>query len=324
MLVNKLLKQNILLYVFLLSVNIITSTISETLTFRFIEEAVLILLPILSVFVLTGIKGLNLNATITTIFYAYVLAFLLYNFESLINIPKLLSSFVKALTFSNFETESWMAFPFGIFSLYFLIEKKYSKGFFSLCLFLLSFKRISMAAFIISMAVYLFYFLFLKIKFKRNRIVAYFLILNIALLTVLYFFIDGDFTKIIYKNTGISVNQFSQGRFQIYNDIINHFSAKIWTGSSLGYTNIYLSTKYVDISFLHSDILKLIIEFGIFSFLIWLVFFMYINISNYKSVPIVLFINILFLSDNVFIYFDTLFLFYLVLTKFDQDAKQQN
>jgi hypothetical protein len=217
-----------------------------------------------------------------------------------------------------------MAFPFGIFSLYFLIEKRYSKGFFSLGLFILSFKRISMVAFILSMAVYFFYFVVLKRNFKRNKIVAYFLTFNILLLTVLYFFINGDFTKLIYKNTGISVNQFSQGRFQIYNDIINHFSDKIWTGSSLGYTNIYLSNKYVDISFLHSDILKLIIEFGIFSFLIWMVYFMYTNISNYKSVPIVLFINVLFLSDNVFIYFDTLFIFYLVLIKFDQDAKQQN
>jgi hypothetical protein len=152
----------------------------------------------------------------------------------------------------------------------------------------------------------------------------WFLALNIILLTILYAFINGDFTKLIYKNTGISVNQFSQGRFQIYNDIINHFSDKIWTGSSLGYTNIYLSTKYVEISFLHSDILKLIIEFGVISFLIWLIYFMYINISNYKSVPIVLFINILFLTDNVFIYFDTLFIFYLVLSKFDQDARRQN
>ena len=322
--VNKLLKQNILLYVFLLTVNLITSITSGTLTFRFIEEAILILLPILSVFVLTGIKGVNLNSTISIIFYAYVLAFSLYNFESLINISKLLSSFIKALTYSSFDTESWMAFPFGIFSLYFLIEKRYSKGFFSLGLFILSFKRISMVAFILSMAVYFFYFVVLKRNFKRNKIVAYFLTFNILLLTVLYFFINGDFTKLIYKNTGISVNQFSQGRFQIYNDIINHFSDKIWTGSSLGYTNIYLSNKYVDISFLHSDILKLIIEFGIFSFLIWMVYFMYTNISNYKSVPIVLFINVLFLSDNVFIYFDTLFIFYLVLIKFDQDAKQQN
>jgi hypothetical protein len=48
---------------------------------------------------------------------------------------------------------------------------------------------------------------------------------------------------------------------------------------------------------------------------------MYINLTTLKSVAIVLYINILFLSDNVFIYFDTLFIFYLVLAKFDRDER---
>jgi len=320
--VSKLLLRNILLYIGLLAFNLIISTVSGKLSFRFIEESLLIMLPLLSVFIFVGFKNLNVGSAITTIFYSYVLAFFIFNFKFLINIPKLLSSFITALRLSYFPTESWMAFPFGVFTLYFLIEKNYKNSMIAGFFFLLSFKRISMFAFIIAISIYLLS-KFLNNRFNRNKVVGYFIVLNAVLLTTLYFFINGFFTRVIYKLTGISINHFSQGRFQIYNDVINHFSDRIWLGASLGFTHLYLDNKYEDISYLHSDILKIIIELGIVSFLIWLLYFMYINLSNKKAVPIVLFINILFLSDNVFIYFDTLFVFYLVLVKFDKDEQIQ-
>jgi hypothetical protein len=319
MVVNTLLYKNLRLYFFLIVVNFLIALLLGNLTIRFVEESMLIFLPIFSAVLLLGFRKLNLNECITTFFYSYVAAFCIFYFADLVNVPKLLSSFINALRYSTFPTESWMAFPFGIFSIYYIVEKKNKLALFALVFFLLSFKRISMVGFIVSIGVYLLSYRYLNYNFNRKKITSYFLSLNLFFLGVLYLFINGFFTRIIYKQTGISINWFTQGRFQIYNDVINHFSDKTWLGSSLGSTHLFILQKYKDIAFLHSDILKIIIEFGFISFTIWLGYFMYINLGTKKSVPIILYINILFLSDNVFIYFDTLFILYLVLVKFKND-----
>lgn len=316
--INNMLLENLLLYGFLIAVNLVSSVITGNFNLRFVSESALILLPILCAFFIFSINKFNIIKLIDYIFYSYFLSFVIYNFKFLINVPKLLSSFITALKFSIFPTESWLAFPFGIFTIYYFLEKKHYKFFFALTLFLLSFKRISMLALGMSLGIYFFY---KNRKFVKAKFVKSFIFINLILLIVLYFFIEGAFTKFIERQTGISINWFSQGRFQIYNDVINHFSDKIWLGTSLGFTHLYLSLKYTDIAFLHSDILKLILELGILPFIIWLFYFMKINISNLKSVVLIMYINILFLSDNVFIYFDTLFIFYIVLTKFYLDDR---
>lgn len=316
--VNKILFYNLLLYTFLITLNFLTATITGNLSLRFVTESSLILVPIITVFLIFALKNINISKIIDYVFYSYLLSFVIYNFKFLINVPKLFSSFFTALKFSVFPTESWLAFPFGIFTIYYIIEKKYLTFYISLVLFLLSFKRIAMVALALSLLVYFFYE---NKKFIKAKFVRYFIAINLILLTLLYFFINGVFTKFIERETGISINWFSQGRFQIYNDVINHFSDKIWLGTSLGFTHLYLSTKYTDIAFLHSDILKIILELGILPFIIWLFSFMKININSLKSVALIMYINILFLSDNVFIYFDTLFIFYIILIKFDIDER---
>lgn len=321
--INPLLKNNISLYVFLITINLMTSLVTSSFSARFVEEVFFIFLPLLSAFLLVGFKKIEIDSLIRHLFWSYVLAFVIFNFQELIFLPRLILNFVSALKLSYFPTESWMAFPFGMFTLYFLVERKYKMFFIAIFFFLMSFKRISMVGLLISVGVYFFYFGYLKKDFNKFKLVGYFLIFNTLLTTILYFFINGYFTKLIYNKTGITINHFSQGRFQIYNDVINHFSDKIWTGSSLGFTHVFLSRKYVDISLLHSDILKIIIELGLISFFIWIFYFLVINLNNQKSVLIVLFINVLFLSDNVFIYYDTLFVFYLILVKFYKDALPQ-
>ncbi|PHK24661.1 hypothetical protein VF13_42800, partial [Nostoc linckia z16] len=282
----------------------------------------LILLPLLTAMGFGALKKVRLSIIIDRIFLVYITAFVVYNFKSLINLPRLIMRFVDALTLSQFETESWMAFPMGLFSLYYIMEKKHGRALLAIACFLLCFKRIAMVGFATSLIAYIVVFILLKKDFRKAVIVRAFVILNAALIICLFLFIDGFFTKLIYRETGITINHFSQGRFAIYNDAITHFQERIFTGSSLGMTHDFLKYKYTDIEFLHSDILKLILELGIFPFLLWLVGFMYINIFTKKAVCIVLFINILFLSDNVFIYFDTLFLFYIILLKLNQDGEE--
>jgi hypothetical protein len=318
--VRKLLFHNFLLYTILVAINFVTSIISGHLSFRFFEEVLLLLLPIITALAIVGYRNIDISKMINIFFVFYILSFIIYQFEHLINLPKLLSSFIDALKYSIFPTESWLAFPLGVFTLYYVLEKDYKRFFIALFFFLLAFKRIAIASFILSYGCYAFFFLFLNVKFVKRKIISFFITLNVGLIAVLYFFINGFFTRLIEKKTGISVNWFSQGRFQIYNDVINHFLDKIWFGSSLGFTHLYLDRKYSDIAFLHSDILKILLELGIASFIIWFVYFLYININNSKSAIMFLFINILLLTDNVFIYFDTLFIVYLIFQKYENEA----
>lgn len=317
--VNKLILKNLTLYIGLIAVNFIFSLFFNLISIRFFEEAILILLPICTAFIVSGIKVLNKAILIRYLFYTYASSFVLFFSNEFLNISKLVSNIIIALKFSIFPTESWHAFLFGLFALYFIIEKNKIHALIAIVLFIFAFKRISFVAFIIALIVFVGFYGIKRINFSKTKTVFYFMFLNVSLIGILFFFINGSFSRLIYKETGLNINHFSQGRFRIYNDALTHFSDRIWLGSSLGSTYNFIDNKYDNVSFLHSDILKIIIELGIISFVIWLFLFLYFNLANKKAIPIVLYMNVLFLSDNVFIYFDTLLLFYLILSKFHED-----
>lgn len=310
---DKSLLQNLLIYGIIFTVNLLVSLFNGLLSFRFFEEVILIILPVLTTLMITGYKYMDYDKLLNRLFFAYVFAFCAFFYKELINIPKLISSFGNALRLSEFPTESWMAFPFGLFFIYYLDKKDRIKTVFALIFFLLCFKRISFLAVIIGYGCYFIFYKLFKLNFNKKLIIRYLVVLNLFLIGNMYLFINGFYSYLIKQYTGISVNHFTQGRFRIYNDAINYFSEKIVFGSSLGITNIYLSEKFKDIAFLHSDLLKLILEIGIILFIFWLISFMVINLNTKKSIPIIIYINILFISDNVFIYFDTLLVLYIIL-----------
>ena len=219
-------------------------------------------------------------------------------------------------------TESWMAFPFGLFSLYYILQKRKLRSIFALLFFVLAFKRISILAVCLALLIFWFFYKYRKKEFKPNIALIWFIVLNSTLLVVIYSFIQGDFDSIIKDVTGLSPNHFTQGRLRIYTDSVNHFDENLLFGNSLGSTNIFLSENFPDIHFLHSDILKIILELGIVSYLIWLFVFFKINLVNTKAIPVLIFMNILFLSDNVFIYFDTLFIFYLMIVLYNSNSDE--
>ena len=318
---DKTLLQNFVLYGGIFLFNLLISSISGLLSFRFFQEVVLIALPVITALLITGFKNLSIAKLIDKLFIVYILAFVCFFYKELLNFPLLITSFVKALKLSTFPTESWMAFPFGMFLIYYIDQKNRIRIIISLLFFMMCFKRITFLAFFMSYGIYWFLYLFLKLEFNKRKLVIYILGLNFLLLINMYMFVNGFYSYIIKQYTGITINHLTQGRFRIYNDAIDYFSDYIVFGSSLGITNIYLSEKFKDIAFLHSDLLKLILEIGILMFIIWLVSFMIINLNTKKSIPVILYINILFISDNVFIYFDTLFLFYLILIYYNKHEK---
>ena len=105
---------------------------------------------------------------------------------------------------------------------------------------------------------------------------------------------------------GISSNSFSMGRFVIYqnvfNEIINNPQILILgAGAGAGYSNLNYFVEYdFQYSNLHSDILKISYEYGA----IFLIIFIY-KLSSFKSNDsrlFVLYLLIIFISDNIFVY----------------------
>lgn len=316
--------KNLQLFLIIIGINFIYSLFTLNLTVRFIEESALILLPVFSVIVCTSIIKKPIGLILDYLFVVYGTIFFISNIQFFFNI-NIISELIVALKTSSMPTESWMAFPFGLFTIYYLLEGKKSRAFFAVIFFILAFKRISIFALCLGLLVFWFFYRYRKKTFNSNKTLIWFIILNSILLIIIYNFIQGNFDNIITGYTGLSPNHFTQGRLRIYTDTIKHFDKNLLFGNSLGSTNVFLSEKFPDIHFLHSDILKIIIELGIVSYLIWLISFFKINLVSHKIVPILIFMNILFLSDNVFIYFDTLFIFYLIVVHYSiklDDRKQ--
>jgi hypothetical protein len=317
--IDNVLKNNVLLYTFLLLLNFIVSLFLGNIQFRFFKESLLILLPLISAVLITGIMKKDLNKFINILFWTYLISFISFHIFDFLNVVKLISSLLKALTSSELATESWLAFPLGLFSLYFLLENKKRMFLLALIFFVFAFKRISIIAFLIATFIFFLINYKLFIIYNKKKIVTLLIIINIIFITTIYLFIDGAFTRFIYRETGLTINHFTQGRFVVYKEALIQFREGLWYGNGLGSTNQFLSIRFKDIAFLHSDILKIIIEFGIILFIIWLVMFLIINLKGKKTLPLILFLNVLFLSDNVFIYFDTLFIFYIMIAKFNSE-----
>lgn len=310
---SPILTKNLNLYLVLIGFNFFISLLKFNITFRFFEEAALILIPIITVIILVSYINRPIQEIINAVFYSYAVVFVITNFHVLFSV-NFFAQFADALKTSELATESWLAFPLGLFVIYFAQNRDWRKLALASVLFLLAFKRISIAG--VLAALFLYWVINrngVKTK-KLFNVYVWFLVLNIALLLVLYNFISGNFNEIITTYTGISPNWFTQGRLSVYSETLAHFSDNFLFGSSLGSTNIFLNNTFENISFLHSDILKIIIELGFLSYIVWVLYFFKINLVNHKAIPILIYVNILFLSDNVFIYFDTLLVFYLLVT----------
>jgi hypothetical protein len=304
--------KNLLLFSGLIILNLFVSIVSYDLSFRFFEEALLILLPILSIILITTVIKKPVGVILDSLFVVYAIIFIITNISFFFNV-NIINDFILALKTSSLKTESWMAFPFGLFMIFYIIEKRKVRTIVSIILFLLAFKRISIVGALLGLAVYWFFSIRNKKASNKKNIYYWFIFLNFTLLIIIYNFIQGNFDQLITDITGISPNWFTQGRLRVYTDTINHFSSNIFFGNSLGSTNLFLSANFENISFLHSDILKIIVEMGFVSYLIWVFGFFKINLVSKKAIPLLIFMNLLFLSDNVFIYFDTLFIFYLLI-----------
>ena len=208
-------------------------------------------------------------------------------------------------------TESLRAFSFGLFAIYFLGRRRYLQFLLAVAFALLAGKRI--------VAIALFSALVAAAAGrpdtgrKKAAIVFAAASVNLVIALALLNLDQWGISNWIADMTGRSADAIMMGRghlFALVGDRVGE--VPVW-GIGLGRISDILKNESAWLTNPHSDVLKHFIEFGPALFVVW-IGVLFWQTSSRSSLALAVFLNSLFLTDNVSIYFDVMFLFYLVFS----------
>ena len=215
---------------------------------------------------------------------------------------------------SSLETESAMlSFIFPCFALYYLFNKNWSMYIMNVILTLLAGKRIAFVGMFLSSIIYVFS---LHKSTVFNKYKSY--IPWIAIFFNLFYFIssynlaNGCFDELISEYTGLSSNAFTMGRESLYADSFAHYDINSFSHFLFGIGNISTFMK----SHLHNDIMKIMIENGCILFVIY--WFLFYKNCKVKTLPYLIYLNVLFMTDNTLVYVPVLFFICFFIRKVNQ------
>lgn len=202
---------------------------------------------------------------------------------------------------SKSALESTLAFPIGLFAVYFLYKKNYLWFLFNVIVAFLAFKRIVLLGIIVCAILYLIP--------RKYRIIFLnpFLITGVIVLGVIFQIqlATGTYDDLIFETFNVSTNQLLMGRQEIWIRALDYanfdYLKYILSGLGHGVLTGFLEGSYRAKNVLmHSDFLSLTLEHG-FVFIILFSFLMHYQKSHYQR-ALALYLTILFASDNVLIY----------------------
>ncbi len=308
---------------FLLIENLIFSDLSQ----RFLPNAIFILSPLLFIsFILPYFRPEKLRSYIKLILFFNIVVFFYEEGADLLSVLTNLTILQTAIITSEIPTESNLAYLFGFLVIYFYLDKyplRYKV--IAFVFFVLCFKRIVIAAALVSCGCY---FLMRMLHFKMPRYRKITTVLGIAanLLFVKFtqLLVNGRFDALVYEKTGFSTDRFLMGRKTFYEEAYEKAGTFNWTGLGLGRMDDILFNLYGIPVNLHSEVLRTYFEFGAIIFVAWLFLLLYKNLFSLKAATILIYFNILILTDNVFIYFEVMFYFYFFILIFLHERSQQS
>ncbi len=210
-----------------------------------------------------------------------------------------MSAIINSMIFSDLETESSMlSFIFPLFSLHYLVNDRNLKLYFLNFLFtIIAGKRIALLALVLASLAFI---IFSKREKMYNRLIPYIttcaIIFNLAYLYISYLLASGGLDDLISYYTGLSSNAFTMGRENIYGNIFSYFDSSNLSSFFFGIGSV---SNYMERQ-LHNDILKIFLENGIIVFCVY--FFILYRKVEINILPFLIYINILFMTDNTLIY----------------------
>ena len=209
-------------------------------------------------------------------------------------------------------------FTFALLSLYFIIEKDKPKALLAIVFMVFSFKRIAFVGFLSSLMVY--YLLNRStVKYNRRLFTIVITSFNFIYLWGLIFLVNGYFDQFISDIFGVSSNFLFMGRVDMYSNIFSKLGQSNLFGIGIGRVSDYLS-NYVEsgigegiLTNIHSDILKYYLELGVIGFMYSLYIILHIGyLTMLLTYAFVVMLNVIFLTDNVSIYFGFMILFFII------------
>jgi len=106
------------------------------------------------------------------------------------------------------------------------------------------------------------------------------------------------------------------GRKSIYENLFSRDEGnwvKFFFGNGLGTSYVETTNFLEKEENLHSDVLKLFFDTGLLGLVIWIVFIYKLGFINKIAFLLTIYLNILYITDNVLIYYDTMIVYYLMI-----------
>lgn len=303
------------LYVGLVLYSAATVLISGSASGRFLKEAAFVIGPIVLVLALMrhgpDADGLRY---MKVLFWVTAVSFVWLHRHDLADLLPTPTSLLRAAETSSIATESGHSFVFGLLTLYFTLAGAWLYAALAVAFTLVSFKRIALVGVVGALACYLLLrLLWPKVRNRRFIIPALAVLANVAVVAVYYALARGTFDAFIQAKLGVTTNFLWQGRQRTYRLLFEHLSKAGMIGLGLGGTYDFLIRRPIGAHLAHSDVLKFFLEFGPLLFLVWVFSLYRIGMRRLKILTMTIYMNFLFLTDNVSIYFEVMALFYLIV-----------
>lgn len=305
-------------YLICILLNYSALLIDSTYFIRYLAESIFIIGPLISVWIINkfiSIDDIFLNRLFFVLVISYGLKIVL-NLESflLYGFPSSWNELAMIIFNSRFGLESSTSFTFGLFTVFYFGKKKWFYFFLALLGVILGFKRIVILALILVGIAYLIFKNFRLDHYKRGIALTFVLLNVITIYLIISLINDPEFSRLVSNTTSLSVNHITMGRQGIYSNIIDRFGhPTFFTGIGLGHTGHIISSIYSQkITNFHSDLLKFVYEFGILLFINWIYILYRYNSMSIGNLLNIIFINIIFLTDNVLIYYFFMLVCYLI------------
>ncbi|MEM0940071.1 MAG: O-antigen ligase family protein [Bacteroidota bacterium] len=228
-------------------------------------------------------------------------------FHIIVNLDKFIFQSFNIL-YSKSPFESGLSHLMGLVFVFAIVRKKSWLILPSILLLFLLSKRIAILSSIIILTTLVVVRTFPK-KIRWSITICCIFLMNLSFICVVYDIVYGDILDSLTRfYFGISLDAFAMGRLGIYSNLsaLANYKSLLF-GNGIGHVNLYLRNfpQYEGLGYNpHSDVLRLMLEFGILLFITWF-YFLYQSftaLKNYRYLFFPLYINMLMLTDNVILY----------------------
>lgn len=223
-------------------------------------------------------------------------------------------------TTSRSTFESTTSFVFGLLSVWAALSRRWGTALLALVLCVLTLKRIVVLAAVVTLLMLLPPRRWIDLLLRPLPM----LVLNALFIYLVIRYTQGDFDRLIAELTRQSANQLGMGRQALYQPAVNwllsHPAESLLHGVGPGgaYGLLQSGWAFFGKPNLHSDVLKVLVEYG---GIVWVAFIaaMYWH-ADLRVRFVMLFVNLVFLTDNSLIYGYVTFTIGLAVTHLIDDG----